>query len=183
MSGGREQLTVSAVVALDRESFVAAFGGVYERSPWVAEGAWRQRPFAGLEDLRAAFERTVLAADPGRQVALIRAHPELAGREARDGELTAESGSEQASAGLDRLSAHELAELTRLNAAYREAFGFPMVVAVRNHTASSILAQAQERLANPREAEVQTALREIFAIADGRLAGLVADDERGEETT
>ena len=107
VSDGRDRLTVAAAGALEREPFLARFGGVYERSPWVADGAWRQRPFATLPALRAAFERTVLDAGADRQIALIRAHPELAGREARDGELTAESGSEQASAGLDRLTADD----------------------------------------------------------------------------
>jgi OHCU decarboxylase len=177
----RGQLTTAGANALSREQFVATFGPLYERSPWVAEGAWARRPFERVEELRAAFERTVLEAPLERRLALIRAHPELAGGEARAGTLTPESTTEQASAGLDRLSADERAELTRLNAAYRERFGFPMVVAVREHTKESIFAQAEARLANGRDEEIRTALGEIFTIASLRLHELMADDERGEE--
>jgi 2-oxo-4-hydroxy-4-carboxy-5-ureidoimidazoline decarboxylase len=171
------RLSASEIDALDREGFMRHFGTLYERSPWVAEGAWERRPFADADDLRRAFERTVLDAPPERRLALIRAHPELAGKEARDGALTAESAGEQASAGLDRLSGAEVATLEQLNAAYRERFGFPMVVAVREHTKASIFAQAHERLDNPRAEEIDTALREILKIGRIRLRELVSDSE------
>lgn len=178
-----QALTVEQAGRFSREEFVDAFGGVFEHSPWVAEGAWERRPFAGLDDLRRAFEQTVTEAPLGRRLALIRSHPELAGREAWAGDLTAESAFEQASAGLDRLSAREVARLRRLNAAYRERFGFPMVVAVREHTKASIFAQAEKRLANSRDQELKTALGEIFKIAGLRLRALVADSSGGGETT
>ncbi|MBX6342995.1 MAG: 2-oxo-4-hydroxy-4-carboxy-5-ureidoimidazoline decarboxylase, partial [Thermomicrobiaceae bacterium] len=120
--------------------------------------------------LRAAVD----AAPPERQRALIRAHPDLAGRLAVAGELTAESAREQASAGLDRLSPEEFAEFTRLNQAYRERFGFPFVICVRDHSRESILAAFRARLANSEEQEVATALREIARIAELRLRDLVA---------
>src|ERR687886_1574083 len=98
-------LSLADVNALDEPGFVAAFGSLFEHSPWVAEGAWERRPFASLGELHDAFAAALRAAPRERQLALIRAHPELAGREAGEGELTAESTREQASAGLDRLSA------------------------------------------------------------------------------
>jgi OHCU decarboxylase len=177
------QLTVEEASMLSEDAFVRHFGGLYEHSPWVAEGAWRRRPFGSFDDLRDAFERTVSEAPAERRLALIRSHPELAGREAGEGRLTAESSSEQASAGLHRLNADEVVELARLNAAYRERFGFPMVVAVREHTKESIFAQAQARLANPREEELEYALDQIFRIAGLRLRGLVADSDREGNTT
>ena len=163
---------------LDRDAFVDRFGALYEHSPWVAEGAWERRPFATVEDLHAAFDAAVAAAPEERRLALIRAHPELAGREAAEGSLTEDSTTEQASAGLDRLTAEELERLRRLNAAYREAFGFPMVVAVREHTKASIFAQAEARLAHGRDQEVATALGEISKIARLRLGGLVSNDNK-----
>jgi OHCU decarboxylase len=169
-------LTARQAGELDREAFVGHFGALYEHSPWVAEGAWERRPFADVDALHGAFEAAVAAAPLERRLALIRAHPELAGREAQHGALTADSTSEQASAGLDRLTADELARLRRLNAAYREAFGFPMVVAVREHTKASIFEQAERRLAHDRDEEIETALAEIGKIARLRLGGLVDDE-------
>lgn len=173
-------LTAQEAGRLDREEFVRRFGALYEHSPWVAEEAWERRPFDGVEDLHRAFTAAVEEAPEERRLALIRAHPELAGREAAEGALTEDSTGEQASAGLDRLSVEELARLRELNAAYREAFGFPMVVAVREHTKDSIFAQAEARLARPREQEISTALGEIGKIARLRLGGLVDTDEQRE---
>ncbi len=115
------------------------------------------------------------AAPRARQVALIRAHPELAGREARAGELTAASTGEQARAGLDRLSAEELGELEAVNRAYRERFGFPLVVCVREHTPASILAWGRARLRHTPDDEVATALGEIAKIAGLRLRDRVRE--------
>jgi OHCU decarboxylase len=171
-------LTLAAINALDEAAFVAAFGALFEHSPWVARAAWRARPFGDAGDLAAAFDEAMRGAAPERQLALIRAHPELAGRQARDGELTAASAREQASAGLDRLTAHELARLTALNRAYGERFGFPLVVCVREHTTQSLLAWGEERLGHARDEEVRTALGEIAKIARLRLRDLVAGDAR-----
>jgi 2-oxo-4-hydroxy-4-carboxy-5-ureidoimidazoline decarboxylase len=172
-------ITVPEANLLDREGFVRTFGSVYERSPWVAERAWGERPFEGPEELRRALWRAVDEAPRGRQLELIRAHPDLAGRAAVAGELTPESEREQSSAGLDRLSPGEYERFTSVNAAYREKFGFPMVVYVREHTKDSILAQAEARLANTREQEVETALEEIQKIAASRLQELIASEEEG----
>jgi len=173
------KLTVREANRLDREDFVRAFGSVYERSPWVAERARNERPFGSSEDLRRALWRAVDEAPRGRQLELIRAHPDLAGKAAVVGGLTPESEREQSSAGLDRLSPEEYERFTDVNAAYRKKFGFPMIVYVREHTKDSILAQAEARLANTREREVETALEEIQKIAASRLEDLIASEEEG----
>ena len=115
---------------LDEDAFVARYGALFEHSPWVAREAFRRRE----ADLAAAFDAALREAPREKQLAVVRAHPELAGREAQAGELTEASAGEQARAGLDRLSAQELADWRALNAAYRERFGFPLVVCVREHT-------------------------------------------------
>ena len=171
-------ITVGEANRLELEDFVRTFGSIYERSPWVAERAWRERPFEGPESLRLALWRAVDRAPRGRQLDLIRAHPDLAGKAAVAGELTPESEREQASAGLDRLSPEEYERFTSVNAAYREKFGFPMVVYVGEHSKDSILAQAEARLANTREREVETALEEIHKIAASRLEDLLRGGRR-----
>lgn len=172
------RLTLDRVNDLGGEEFVRRFGSLYEHSPWVAEAAEKERPFGSLGEMSAAFSRAVREASPEKQVALVRAHPDLAGKAALAGELTEESAREQSSAGLDRLSPEEFETFTQVNREYREKFDIPMVVAVRDHTKESIIAQAKARLGNTREQELQTALGEIDKIARIRLADLV---EAGEE--
>jgi 2-oxo-4-hydroxy-4-carboxy-5-ureidoimidazoline decarboxylase len=158
---------------------VERFGGVFEQSPWVAEAAWEQRPFGSVDDLHAALVQVVDEAPPDARRALIRAHPDLAGRTAIAGELTPESTREQSAAGLDRLTPEQYDRITGLTAAYRERFGFPFVVCAREHTADSIIAAAQARLAHDADTEERTALAEIAKIAALRLDDLVADDDPG----
>jgi 2-oxo-4-hydroxy-4-carboxy-5-ureidoimidazoline decarboxylase len=153
----------------DREAFVARNGALFEHSPWVAEAAWEDGPFGDDEALLAAMEAAVRRAPRERQLALIRAHPDLAGRAAVAGELTADSAREQASAGLDRLTPAEYEAFTRTNAAYRERHGFPFVICAREHDKTSILAAAAERLGHDTDAEVGVALDEIAKIARLRL--------------
>ena len=166
-------MTVGEASDLGRAEFVRMFGSLYERSPWVAEGAWRGRPFSDLSGMHAAFVRVVRDAPSERQLGLIRAHPDLAGKAAIAGELTPESTREQASAGLDRLSPEEYETFTRLNEAYKERFGFPMIFAVRENTKETILAGAERRLRNSWDEEVETALAEIAKIGYFRLQDLV----------
>jgi OHCU decarboxylase len=168
-----EQTTIGEVNGLDQEEFVSRFGALYERSPWVAEAARRERPFAGLAELHEAFVRAVREAPHERQLALIRAHPDLAGKAAIAGELTAESAREQGSAGLDRLTPEEYEDFYRLNTAYRDKFGFPFVVCVRDHGKETILADAAARLGHSRPEEIETALGEIARIAYLRLQDLI----------
>lgn len=153
----------------DREAFGRRLGHVAEGSPWVADRAWGLGPFAGPDDTADAFARVVRAASPEEQLALIRAHPDLAGRAALAGELTAESAGEQRSAGLDRLTPADLERLTRLNEAYRARFGFPFVICVRGRGVDEILASAEGRLGNDPDAERARAIEEIAAIMRLRI--------------
>jgi 2-oxo-4-hydroxy-4-carboxy-5-ureidoimidazoline decarboxylase len=161
-----------AAPPVDREAFVARYGSLFEHSPWVAEGAWARRPSDDREAVFAAMVETIRAAPQDEQLALIRAHPDLAGRAAVEGTLTPDSTREQASAGLDRLTPEEHARFTGANAAYRERFGFPFVICVREHDKASILAAAEERLRHDREREIEIALAEIEKIARLRLEDL-----------
>jgi OHCU decarboxylase len=160
---------MEGVNELGREAFVERFGPLFEHSPWVAAGAWSDRPFADADELFEALRSAMYSAPRDRQLALIRAHPDLAGRAAIEGSLTRSSKNEQASAGLDRLTPDEYEAFTRTNAAYRERFGFPFVVCVREHTKQSILRVAAERLEHTRDEEVRVALEEIAKIARLRL--------------
>jgi OHCU decarboxylase len=165
-------LAMEGVNELGREAFVERFGPLFEHSPWVAEDAYADRPFADRDELFAALRAALHSAPRERPLAQIRAHPDLAGRAAVEGSLTKSSTREQASAGLDRLTPDEHAALTRLNAAYRDRFGFPFVVCVREHTKESILRVAAERLEHTRDEEVRVALEEIAKIARLRLEDL-----------
>jgi OHCU decarboxylase len=160
---------MDAINGLDHAAFVERFGALFEHSPWVAEFAWHDRPFADKEALYDALVASMYAAPRERQLALIRAHPDLAGKAAIEGSLTASSTREQASAGLDRLTPDEYDAFTRTNTAYRERFGFPFVVCAREHTKESILRVAAERLANTEDEEFRVALEEIAKIARLRL--------------
>jgi 2-oxo-4-hydroxy-4-carboxy-5-ureidoimidazoline decarboxylase len=162
-------VTLEQLAGMSRAEFVATLGGIFEHSPWVAEGAFDGGPFASVEALHAAMTRVVREAPRDAQLALLRAHPDLAGRAARAGAMTAASVAEQASAGLDRLTDEEYERFTRLNAAYRERFGFPFVIAVRRQTRAGILAAFERRLAQPVAREIDTALDEVFEIARLRL--------------
>jgi OHCU decarboxylase len=166
-------LTIAEVNALDRAAFTATFGGVFEHSPWIAEGGWESRPFESVEALHAALCAAMYGASAERQVALIRAHPDLVGRAAREGGLTPASTGEQAAAGLDRLSAGEIARFEEANAAYRARFGFPFVICARQNKKESILAGFDARLGNSRDEEIATALAEIAKIARFRLLDIV----------
>jgi len=165
------------LAGLDRDAFVERVGPAFESSPWVAEAAWEQRPFESVADLHATMVRAVESAPAERQLALIRAHPELAGPEQLAGKLTSASAAEQAGAGLDRLQRDDGARLERATAAYRAKFGFPFVVCVREHTVESIIASAERRLSSTAAEERRTALREIAKIAALRLEDRVSESK------
>jgi 2-oxo-4-hydroxy-4-carboxy-5-ureidoimidazoline decarboxylase len=152
-----------------RERFVGSLGHLFEHSPWVAEQTWARRPFADAAALHAALCATMRAAPRDRQLALIRAHPDLAGRLAQQRRLTAESTREQASAGLDQLTDAELADFTARNEAYRARFGFPFIICARLNAKAAILAAMEQRVENAPEAEFAAALGEIEKIAWLRL--------------
>ncbi len=163
------------VNAMGKAAFVAAFGDIAEHSPWVAEQADDARPFAGPEAMVEAFADTVRSAGEDAQLALLNAHPDLAGRAAIAGEIGTDSRSEQAGAGLDRLTPAEFARFTALNAAYRERFGFPFILAVRGATKHDILASFEARIGNDRASELATALEQVCRIMRFRLEDRIAE--------
>ena len=170
--------SIEEINGLDREAFVARLGFLFEGSPWIAGEAWQARPFAGRADLHRALCEVVERAPPERQLALIRAHPDLVGRAALAGTLGRESTGEQAAAGLDpdRLSPEEIAAFGELNRAYRERFGFPFVICARENKKDSILAGFKVRLDNSRDREIAVALAEIAKIAHYRLLDVMRDE-------
>lgn len=160
--------------ALGRAEFVEAIGHVFEHSPWLAERAWEERPFDSVETLHEALTRAMYAAHEEEQLALIRAHPDLVGRAARAGALTPDSTREQAGAGLDALTAAEVALFDRYNAEYGARFGFPFVICARENRKESILKAFPARLEHTPEEERAAALREIAKIARFRLHDAMA---------
>lgn len=172
------RLTLPELSAASRAAFVQALDGIYEHSPWVAEQAWNARPFATLEDLSAALTAAVTAADRSAQLALIRAHPELAGRVAVRGELTELSQQEQQGVGLDRCSPEEFAQLTSLNEEYKAKFGFPFIIAVAGHTRAGIIDALERRLHNTADKEFEEDLRQIERIAAIRLRDRILGGDR-----
>lgn len=162
---------------LDEGRFVALLGGVFEHSPWVAQQAWRQAPFPSREELFGALYDAVRTAPEERQLALIRAHPELAGREAKKGSLTADSSSEQGRLGFLSLDRSHFEQMAELNRTYRQRFGFPCIVALKLHDSrASVMAEMQRRLGNTVQAERAAALEQIRHIARGRLERLVGEN-------
>lgn len=161
--------TISELNQLEKEPFVNEVGPVFEHSPWIAERTWEERPFDSIDDLHAELVATVHRASEEEQVELIRAHPDLVGRAAREGTLTPESQREQAGAGLGDLSADEVEQFETYNRAYHERFSFPFVICARENKKERILEAFPERLRNEREDEIQTALAEISKIAWYRL--------------
>ena len=161
---------------LSEIEFVARYGGIYERSPWVAEEA-AALAIESEDSQRVAdiMAECVDNASAERQLALIRAHPDLAGKAQVAGELTAESTTEQASAGLDQCSQAEYEQFQALNRDYHDKFGFPFVMAVRDSGRADILAAFERRLGNGRDLEFETALQEIHKIAKLRIETMEPD--------
>ncbi|WP_017937903.1 2-oxo-4-hydroxy-4-carboxy-5-ureidoimidazoline decarboxylase [Zestomonas thermotolerans] len=160
---------------LSRAEFVAAFAEIYEHSPWVAERAYDLGLDESVDEIESLHQRMadiLLSASREEQLALINAHPDLAGKAAIRGELTASSTSEQAGAGIHECSPEEFARFTELNAAYKARFGFPFIKAVKGSNRHQILAAFEERIHNSPEQEFATALAEINKIALFRLQQL-----------
>lgn len=167
-------LTVAEVDALAPADYLARFGDVAEHSPWVAEAAARARPHGTREAMIAAFAAAVAAAPRDARLALIRAHPDLAGRAARAGTMADDSKKEQAGVGLDTLTDDEFARFESLNGAYRAKFGFPFVFAVKGATKHQILDAFEARLPGAPEVEFETALGQIARIFRFRIEDRVA---------
>jgi 2-oxo-4-hydroxy-4-carboxy-5-ureidoimidazoline decarboxylase len=167
-------LTLDRVNAMSPQAFLTALGGVFEHSPWIAERAFSARPFTSVAALHEAMVDAVKRAPRDQQLALLNAHPELAGKEAQAGVLTSSSAAEQSSAGLSALSREEMQTLARWNREYREKFGFPFIIAMRRHTKDSIFAELQRRLTGTPETELSACLEQVFLITRLRLETLVA---------
>jgi OHCU decarboxylase len=161
---------------MKEKEFIARYGGIYEHSPWVAEKAAQLvDDSADVDVIARVMADCVDNASRERRLALIQAHPDLAGKAAVAGELTNDSHTEQGSAGLDSCSAEEYARFKALNEAYRRKFGFPFVMAVRNKRRSEILDAFESRLENDYDEEFENALLEIHRIARMRLIALGAN--------
>ena len=158
-------MNLDTLNSLTLPEFVNAVGWVFEHSPWVAERAWPQRPFATVDALHRAMAEQVDRASAEEQLALLRAHPDL-GTRAR---ISDASTAEQAGAGLDRLTPPEFDLLLRVNAEYRSKYGFPFLYAVKGSTKGDILKALQERIRNSPEQEYREALRHVYRIARFRL--------------
>lgn len=163
---------VKQLCALNQADFTASLAHIFEHSPWIAERAWHKRPFATLDDLHQAMVKVVHDADASEQLALIQAHPELAGKEAASGTLTDASATEQQGAGLDQCSPDELARLRQLNHDYHTRFGFPFIIAVKGLSRYDIMDALASRLHNDAATEQFTCLTEISKIARFRLDAL-----------
>ncbi len=164
------RVNIETLNAATRADFSAALGGVFEHSPWVAERAHAHAPFATVAGLFEAMAAAVAHATREEKLALVRAHPDLAGQAARAGKLSTASAAEQGGLGLDKFSGKEFDRFERLNRAYKEKFSFPFVICVRRQTRDAILDAFEWRLKNDAGAELATALAEISLIARLRLA-------------
>lgn len=162
-------MTLDEVNAMPHGEFVAEFGDIAEHSPWVAERAAAARPFAGRREMIAAFAEAVQSSGEAARLRLLNAHPDLAGKAALAGDITADSRNEQAGAGLDTLTADEFARFTRLNDAYKDKFGFPFIFAVKGATKHDILDAFDERIGHDREREFATAIAQVCRILRFRL--------------
>ena len=160
---------MEAINAMERPAFVQKFGGIFEKSPWVAETAWDKRPFVSLDAMHAAMVDVVKSAPLPNQLALLQSHPDLAGKEAQAGAMTASSASEQASAGLNALSKDEVTRISEFNTAYKQKFGFPFIIAVRMHTKEGIFFDFSRRLQNDTQTEYSNDLQNVYAITLLRL--------------
>ena len=163
------RLSLDELNSVAESAFIGAFADVVEHAPWVAQLVVGKRPFSTMAALNDAMSAAVLNLPSDKKLDLIRAHPDLAGKAARAGALTAHSTAEQSSAALDRLSDQEFETFHRFNEAYLGRFGFPFVICVRRHTKGSILSQFERRLRNPQPDEMDTAIAEICRIAALRL--------------
>lgn len=157
---------------MTQAEFVQCFGAVFEKTPMIAQQAWSARPFQDIADLHEKMVTVVHSMTYDEKLALIRAHPELGART----QMAEASVQEQASAGLDQLNIKDFKRIQALNAAYKEKFAFPFVVAVKGLTVEEIIAAMEARLVTDREKEIVRSLSEIYKIARFRLADLVEEN-------
>ena len=170
-----KKMTISELNQMTHDEFVRVVGPVFEDSPWIAEAASARRPFSGPGKLRELLFDVVRNSGATKQLALIRAHPDLVGRAALAGTLAPQSAGEQAAAGLSKLSTEEVKRFQDYNRAYKEKFGFPFVICARLNKKDAILDGFEKRMNNSPGQEIKTALEEIFKIAALRLADLISE--------
>jgi 2-oxo-4-hydroxy-4-carboxy-5-ureidoimidazoline decarboxylase len=169
-------VTLAQLNALEQARFIAMLAPVFEHSPWVAQRAWKRRPFASVEELFQALADAIRRAGVDEQLALIRAHPEIAGKEASGGRPAADSTGELGRLGFLSLDRSHVERMAELNRRYRQRFGFPCVVALKLHAGrASVMADMQRRLGNTVQAEMATALEQIGHIARSRLDKIVEE--------
>jgi 2-oxo-4-hydroxy-4-carboxy-5-ureidoimidazoline decarboxylase len=173
------KLTLDQLNKAGAQEFVATLGEIFEHSPWVAERVAAKRPFTSVRALLDAMTGAVKSAAKEEQAALLRAHPDLAGKAARAGKLTKDSTAEQTSAGLDQLSDHEFESFQGFNTSYQNKHGIPFIVCVRRHTKDSVLKQFAKRIDNSGAQEFETALSEVFRIAALRLDQKIENADLG----
>jgi len=166
------QTDIAQINACSRAQFVQLLGGIFEHSPWVAEAAFESRPFVDVASLHAAMVAAVRAAPHARQLAFLRAHPELAGKAMVDQSLTAESANEQTRSGLTQCTPAEFARLQALNSAYKRKFGWPFILAVKHLDRTTIIRTFAERLDLPAADEFESCLANIEQITRWRLDDL-----------
>ncbi len=162
-------ITLAELNATSAEEFVRILGGIYEHSKWVPRAICGNRPFSSLEKLQFSMHEIVESSSPEVKLELISAHPDLAGKLARAGNLTEESTREQAGLGLDRLTDDEYSLFSDKNARYREAFGFPFIICARLSSKLGVLNAFDARLRNSKAEEMAEALIQIHQIARLRL--------------
>jgi 2-oxo-4-hydroxy-4-carboxy-5-ureidoimidazoline decarboxylase len=167
---GKAMISLAEINAMTRAQFISTFGDVAEHSPWIAAEAANAAPFQTREDVIAAFEKALRSADQNLQLALIRAHPDLASK----AKLTDDSNREQQGAGLTSLSNAEMQHFTTLNDAYKAKFEFPFIFAVKGATKQQILASFEERIQSEKPAEFSMALTQVMRIFRFRIEDRVA---------
>ncbi len=163
------KLTLEQLNQLNHEEFTRELSEIYEHSPWISHESWHLIPFSSIEDLHKKMCGIIRKASQAQKLDLIRAHPDLAGKLAVSGDLPHHSMEEQQSAQLDKLTPEQFESMSWLNIRYKEKFGFPFVICVKDHTRESILDCFKERLKSDRKTEMDAALEQICRIAWHRL--------------
>ncbi len=172
--------TMQEINVLSAQAFVAAFGDVAEHSQWVAEAVFVLKPYENRDSLIDAFRQAVESATQAKKLALLNAHPDLAGRAALAGELEPDSRSEQAGAGLDKLTEEEFFQFHKLNNGYKKRYGFPFIFAVKGANKYQIIKAFESRIENDVEIEFETAMRQVFRIFRFRIEDRVVDKKQEE---
>lgn len=167
--------TLASLNACSRIDFLAALGGVFEHAPWVAEAVVDQRPFASVDAMHRAMLGVIRSLPEPERVDFLNVHPELAGAQARAGVMTADSIREQGTLAPGAMSAEEIARWDRLNADYRDRFGFPFILCARRHSHASMLESFERRLVRERNVELDAAVQEIEQISRLRLSDRIAN--------